>query len=30
MIAKKLSQFVDLIHIVDLDGAFEGSPKILM
>jgi Phosphoribosylformimino-5-aminoimidazole carboxamide ribonucleotide (ProFAR) isomerase len=29
MIAKKLSQFVDLIHIVDLDGAFEGSPKNL-
>ncbi len=26
---KKLSQFVDLIHIVDLDGAFEGSPKNL-
>ncbi|HOB15738.1 MAG TPA: 1-(5-phosphoribosyl)-5-((5-phosphoribosylamino)methylideneamino)imidazole-4-carboxamide isomerase [Defluviitoga sp.] len=29
MIAKKLSQFVDLIHIVDLDGAFEGSPQNL-
>ena len=26
---QKLSQFVDLIHIVDLDGAFEGSPKNL-
>ena len=29
MIAKKLSQYVDLIHIVDLDGAFEGSPQNL-
>ena len=28
-IAKKLSQYVDLIHIVDLDGAFEGSPQNL-
>jgi len=28
-IAKEFSKYVDLIHIVDLDGAFEGSVKNL-
>nr|WP_199562219.1 1-(5-phosphoribosyl)-5-((5-phosphoribosylamino)methylideneamino)imidazole-4-carboxamide isomerase [Petrotoga sp. 9PW.55.5.1] len=28
-IAKKFAKYVDLIHIVDLDGAFEGVPKNL-
>lgn len=28
-IAKDFSKYVDLIHIVDLDGAFEGEPKNL-
>jgi len=28
-IAKELSQYVNFIHIVDLNGAFEGTPKNL-
>jgi len=28
-IAKKLSKYFDYLHIIDLDGAFKGTPQIL-